>query len=82
MTDAEIRAQAAKAAMECDADGHDVVEYMCGACAIVLGRRLLAIGRAEAFEEALHKSKYGPLESDGAYHKFLKARAAEERAKS
>ena len=56
MTDADISEQAAKAAMECNELGHDVGEYMCGACAIVLGRRLIAIGRAEAFREVLELS--------------------------
>jgi len=77
MTAADISEQAAKAAMECDADGHDVGEYMCGACAIVLGRRLIAIGRAEAFEESREAYIKGQLSA----HWFTR-RAAEERAKS
>jgi len=75
MTDADISEQAAKAAMECDAEGHDVGEYMCGACAIVLGRRLIAIGRAEAYEEAA-------AAVSGMHERWLRARAADERAKS
>ena len=83
MTPADISEQAAKAAMECDAEGHDVGEYMCGACAIVLGRRLIAIGRAEAYEESAedvlkYKRKHGWPEQ---WAQWLRARAAEERKK-